>query len=351
MNEKSMRVRACGVFILAFCAAAASAWARQNQNSSPYGSPDEPAASSQPAPNQQQGQQQTQQQDQQQGGDAAPAEPSQQEPQNAPAQSPSPETAPAKLTVPVGALIPVRVSQWLSSDRNHPGDTFSAVLDQPLVVHGWVVARRGQTVMGRVDVAQKASEGNGVSRLGLEITELTLVDGEQIPVSTQMQQAASSPATQASPAHNAATVATTTVLGTIVGSAIGGGQGAAIGAGLGATAGLAAVLYTRGRPTAVAPETLLSFRLAAPLTISTEKGQVAFQPVTQGDYKDQDAYANPPRRRSPGPGYPQPNYYYGYGFCGPWGWNCYPGPYLGLGWGVGGWGYGPGFGGFGRFRR
>ena len=33
---------------------------------------------------------------------------------------------------------------------------------------------------------------------------------------------------------------------------------------------------------------------------------MAFQPVTQGDYKDQDAYANPPRRRGSGPGYPPP---------------------------------------------
>src|ERR1700736_3328966 len=186
-----MRVRAFGVFLLAFCAAAVPARAWQNQDSSPYGSPDDPPASSQPPPNQRQEQQpdhqQAQKRDQRQGGDAAPAEPSQPEPQNAPAQPTA--IMPARLTLPSGTLIPVRIGQWLSRDRNHPGDTFSAVLDQPIVVQGWVVARRGQTVIGRVDVAQKASEGNGVSRLGLEVTELTLVDGEPLPVSTQMQQA------------------------------------------------------------------------------------------------------------------------------------------------------------------
>jgi hypothetical protein len=95
----------------------------------------------------------------------------------------------------------------------------------------------------------------------------------------------------------------------------------------------------------------VSFRLQSPVAISTEKGEVAFQPVRQGDYRDQDAYANAPRRRAPGPGYPPPYYYYGY--CGPWGWDCYPGPYFGpyIGWGVGVWGFGPRFGGFGRFRR
>jgi hypothetical protein len=314
-----MRVKALGVFVLAFCAAVLPVRG-QDQNSPP----DEPAAQQQPA-------------------DAAPIPQSQEPPQAIPPESG--RIVPPTLTLPAGVLVTVRVNQWLSSDRNHPGDTFSAILDQPMVVQGWVVARRGQTVLGRVDVAQKAGQGKGVSQLGLEITELTLVDGEQVPVSTEMQQASPSPAPPGSAERNVAAVGTTTVLGTIAGAAIGGGQGAAIGAGLGATAGLAAVLYTRGRPTTVAPETQLSFRLQSPVEISTERGRIAFQPVTQTDYKDQDAYANPPRLRRPGrgPGYPPPYYYYGY--CGPWGWNCYPGPYWG--WGAGVW-VGPRFG---RFRR
>ena len=319
-----MRMKALGLFVLAFCAAVLPVWGQdqnQDQNSPPY----EPAAQQQPA-------------------DAAPLPPAQDAPQ---ATAEPGRIAPATLTLAPGALIAVRINQWLSSDRNHAGDTFSAILDQPLVVQGWVVARRGQTVLGRVDVAQKASQGKGVSQLGLEMTELTLVDGERVPVSTEIQQATPSPAPPGSAERNVATVGTTTVLGTIAGAAIGGGQGAAIGAGLGATAGLAAVLYTRGRPTTVAPETLLSFRLQAPVEISTERGRVAFQPVAQTDYKDQDAYANAPRLRRPGRGpYPPPYYYSGY--CGPWGWNCYPGPYFGPYIGVGIWE--PGFRRYRRFR-
>jgi hypothetical protein len=336
-----MRLRAFATLLLASSVAVLPAWASQRQNSSPYG--DDPQVSSQPAPPSQ-NQQANQQADQQQNPQKDQQQPQEEPPQQ---QSPAhPANLPATLTLPAGVIISVRTNQWLSSDRNHPGDIFTAVLDQPLVVHGWVVARRGQTVTGRVDVAQKSSEDNGVSKLGLEITELTLVDGEQVPVSTEMRQAGPAPSAPGSTERNVATVGTTTVLGTIIGAAVGGGQGAAVGAGLGATAGLAAVLYTRGRPTTVAPEALLSFRLSAPLDISTEKGEVAFQPVTQNDYKDQDAYANAPRRRGAGPGYPPPYYYYGY--CGPWGWNCYPGPYFGPYIGVGIWG--PGFGRYGRFR-
>ena len=349
-----MRMKALGVFLLAFCAAALPSAAqdqrpdqrpdqRQDQRQDQNSPADEPAAQQQPA-------------------DPAPlaqAEEPQAQPPDEPQTQPPPQAAPAErgtiapatLRLAPGALLAVRVNQWLSSDRNHPGDTFSATLDQPLVVQGWVVARRGQTVLGRVGVAQKASQGKGVSRLGLEITELTLVDGEQLPVSTEMQQAAPSPVPpdsgERSAERNVATVGTTTVLGTIAGAAIGGGEVAAIGAGLGAGAGLAAVLYTRARPTTVAPETLLSFRLQSPVEISTERGRVAFQPVTQADYKDQDAYANAPRLRRPGRGPGYPPYYYS-GYCGPWGWNCYPGPYFGPYIGVGIWG--PGFGRYGRFR-
>jgi hypothetical protein len=175
-----MRMKALGVLVFAFCAAVLPVWGqaeKQDQNSPP----EEPAAQQQPA-------------------DAAPLPQTEQPPQTAPAEAGG--IAPPTLALAPGALIAVRINQWLSSDRNHPGDTFSAILDQPLVVQGWVVARRGQTVLGRVDVAQKASQGNGVSRLGLEITELTLVDGEQLPVSTEMQQAAPWPAPPGSTERN-----------------------------------------------------------------------------------------------------------------------------------------------------
>ena len=183
-----------------------------------------------------------------------------------------------------------------------------------MVANGWVVARRGQTILGRVDVAQKASEGNGVSRLGVEITELTLVDGEQVPVTTRMQQVAPPPYSQY-PGRSAATVATTTAVGAIVGAAVGRGVGAAIGAGLGATTGAAIVLSSRGRATMIAPEALLTFQLTSPVSVSTDKGPVAFRPASQSDYRDQDAYANGPARRlaygpNYGPGYPPAPYYY-----------------------------------------
>jgi hypothetical protein len=289
------------------------------------------------------------------GGDVTPPEDAQDASVPA-ATRPSSGPVPSDLTLSTGTLIPVRVNQWLSSDRNHPGDTFSGVLEQPLISQGWVVVRRGQSVIGRVSVAQKAGHGKDVSQLGLELTELSLVDGQQLPVRTQLVQSEGRPT---SSGREAATIGTTTVIGAAIGAAAGGGTGLAIGAGAGAVAGAAGVAVTHGKPTIIAPETVLTFRLEEPLAISTDRSQLAFRPVNQSDYdrpdRDQDAYARPEARGGAGPVYgptPYP-YYFDYAYGGyPWGWGYYPPVYLGF--------YGGGFGsrfGFGRgvvrggFRR
>jgi hypothetical protein len=255
--------------------------------------------------------------------------------------APTSQAVPPTITLPAGTMIPVRITEWLSSDKNQSGDRFSASLEQPLVANGWVVAVRGQIVAGRVALAKKAGRVSGVSQLGVELSELTLVDGQVLPVRTQLLQSSAG----TSNGRDATGVAMTTGVGAAIGAAAEGGEGAAIGAGAGAVAGIIGVLTTRGKPTVIPPEAMLTFRLEAPLSISTEQSQVAFQPVRPSDYRgDQDAYANPRHRVVTGPPYPRPYYY-----PDPWyGWGYYPGPYFGYSEF-----YGPRFsGGFrGGFRR
>src|SRR5712692_8218909 len=100
----------------------------------------------------------------------------------APPQDPNYYRVPPQLTIRPGTYVTVRVNQPLSSDRNQPGDAFSATLVRPIVVDGVVVAERGQTLGGRVAEARKAGRVEGVSRLGVQLTELTLVDGQQVPI-------------------------------------------------------------------------------------------------------------------------------------------------------------------------
>ena len=157
---------------------------------------------------------------------------------------------PALLTIPAATVLIMRINEPLSSDHNQVGDRFAGVLDQPIVVNGWVVARRGQTVMGQVKSVQKAGRVKGVSQLGVELTDLTLVDGQQAPILTELWKASGG----TSHGADAATIAGGTGLGAAIGAAADWGRGAAIGAGAGAVAGIGAVLLTRGRPTILEPE-------------------------------------------------------------------------------------------------
>ena len=265
-------------------------------------------------------------------------------------QGPPDQALPQSLTLPAGTVIRVRVNEWLSSDRNLPGDTFSAVLDQPIVVDGWVVGRRGQSETGRVSVAKKAGRVTGTSQLGVELSEVTLVDGQQLSIQTELLKSSAG----TSHGQDAAAIGTTTGVGAAIGAIADGGRGAGIGAGAGAAAGIIGVLATRGKPTIIFPETVLTFRLQTPITISTERSQSAFQTVTQQDYDSRSPSGRPQRFGTPGPaGYPPPPpYYYGYPYAYAYPYGYYPAPFA-LGF-YGGYGFGPRFGGFrgGRgFRR
>jgi hypothetical protein len=89
-----------------------------------------------------------------------------------------------------------------------------------------------------------------------------------------------------------------------------------MGALAGAVASGIGVLATRGRATEIYPETVVTFRTLAPITVSTERAPHAFQPVRQTDYERQTL------ERRPAP-QPRPSLFYGaydpffYGYGGP----------------------------------
>jgi len=229
---------------------------------------------------------------------------------------------PATLTLKPGTYITVRVNQPLSSDHNQPGDAFTATLVRPLVVDGFVVAQTGQTIGGRVADAKKAGRVEGVSKLAVQLTDLTLVDGQNIPIQSQLV----SRTGPTSVGRDAAAIGGTTALGAAAGAAADWGRGAAIGAGAGALVGVVGVLLTRGHPTIIYPEQVLTFRVEAPVTIATDHAPQAFRPVEPEDYQQGLQASRPMGPRPPGP--------YGYGYGPSYAYSPYgPYPYA----------YGPGY--------
>jgi BON domain len=241
------------------------------------------------------------------------------------------QTVPATLHLSSGTMVSVRLNQALSTDHNRSGDAFTATLEQPVVVNGWVVARRGQTIEGRVLSSLKGGRVKGTSKLEIALTRLTLVNGQQLPVQTQLVRASGG----TTKGRDASAIGTTTGVGAAIGAIAGEGQGAAIGAGIGAAVGVAGVLLTRGRPTVIPPEALLTFRLETSADISTLQSQAAFRPVSQQDYPQDALQRRPDRYYPPRPPYGYPIY------GGYYGWPGYYSPYWGWGRPYGYWG--PGF--------
>jgi hypothetical protein len=254
-------------------------------------------------------------------------------PQNGPQQNNAPPPnysqgapVPSQITLPAGTFVRVRVNEKLSSDKNQPGDFFTATLVQPLIANGLVVAQPGQNIAGRVSEAVRAKDDNGRSRLGLELTELSLVDGQQVPIRTQLMEYHRA----TNNGRDTGVVFGTTAAGAAIGAAAGGGFGAGVGAITGAAAGAIGVLATRAHATEIHPEALLTFRTIGPVTISTDAAAGAFQPMRQNSYQSEGQVQ--PRQRAEAPpapyygGYYDP-YYYPYGY--PYGYY----PYYGLGFG------------------
>ena len=256
----------------------------------------------------------------------------------APPQPPPPDfpanPQPTAITIPSGTWLTIRVNEPLSSDHNQSGDAFVGTLAAPLVVNGMVVAHRGQTVTGRVTEAKKAGHVSGLSRLGLEVTEIGLADGSQVQLKTSVVDRQG----DTSYGRDAFGIGASTATGAAIGAGVNGGVGAGVGAAAGIVAGTIGVLLTRGRATVVYPETPLTFRTEGAITIPAN--YEAFRPASQQDYGQnmqqrpgpRPGYGPPPPpayRYYPAP-YPYPPYAYGYPYP-YWGPSLYFG--FGRGWG------------------
>jgi hypothetical protein len=126
-----------------------------------------------------------------------------------------------------------------------------------------VIAPKGAQVDGRVVESDPGGRVSGVARLTVQLTALH-VDGKTVPVST----ATVAQEAKSTKKKDAAKVGIGAGIGAAVGAIAGGGRGAAIGAAAGGGAGTAAVLATRGAAAEIPAESVLTFTLSEPLTVT-----------------------------------------------------------------------------------
>ena len=196
-----------------------------------------------------------------------PVPPARLEPENATPPPPPPAPPePHRVTLNAGILIPVRLVDGLTAERNLPGDSFTATLDKELVADGFVIAERGARVEGRVVSSDKGGRLRGGSALAVELVRLHTSDGQTVAIQTDGFER------RADDTHrqDAEKVVGGAALGAVIGALAGGGKGAAIGAGVGGGAGAGTVMATRGNAATLPSETRVTFRLKTPVNL-TEK--------------------------------------------------------------------------------
>lgn len=187
--------------------------------------------------------------------------------QHMPAQSyvapepPRPEVR--QVTLPAGTVLPIRLTETLSSQTAESNQAFHGSLASDIGIHGVIAIPHGSAVTGRVIEAQDAAHFKGSSLLSIELTQVN-VRGARLSLMTE----ALTQKGEGRGKNTAMKAGGGAALGSIIGALAGGGKGAAIGALAGGGAGAGVNAVTRGQQVVLPSESVLHFTLQSPLTLT-----------------------------------------------------------------------------------
>lgn len=215
---------------------------------------------------------------------------------------PGGQRAGIQVTVPAGTMLRIRINRGLDSNHIQPGTGFDGTVLTDVVSGGAVAIPRGASVTGTVVEAKKPGVFKGHGELSLQLDSLTL-GGTVYRLPTQMWATNGRNKTPGT-VNDAVGLG---AVGALFGAFVGGGAGAAVGAGIGAGAGLASSAGSPRGQVVVPPESVLTFRIAAPVTVKT---------VSEREMQRLSYAAGPQRPVGPPPMVRYYSPYYGY-YYGP----------------------------------
>jgi hypothetical protein len=182
-------------------------------------------------------------------------------PAAAPAPRPTAPPPPPPVTVPSGTPINVRLTQEIDVDASAAGQTFKAIVDDPVMIGGVIAIPRGASAVVQSVQVQQSGKMKGSDKISLKLNAVGF-GGKMYEVTTAYVESKG----KGEGKKTARKVGGGAGLGAIVGGIAGGGSGAAIGAAVGGATG-AAVSAGGEEHLKLPAETRLTFNLSASVTL------------------------------------------------------------------------------------
>jgi hypothetical protein len=170
---------------------------------------------------------------------------------------------PVSVTIPAGEQVAVRTIDAIDSKTNETGQQFRATLSSPLVSHGRTIVPAG------ADATLLLTQARDSGRVqGRPVLEVRLVAVRHHGRTYRLDSSVFSEAGASRGKQTAVRTGIGAAAGAVIGAIAGGGKGAAIGTAAGGGAGFGSDFFTHGPRVHIPSESILQFRLEAPLTIT-----------------------------------------------------------------------------------
>ena len=88
------------------------------------------------------------------------------------AQAPAPAAAPKPVTVPAGTMLNVRLAQAIDVDTSATGQTFKAIVDDPVMIGGSVVIPRGASAVVQAVHVEQSGKMKGSDKISLKVNSI-----------------------------------------------------------------------------------------------------------------------------------------------------------------------------------